>query len=79
MREVLDVKVLENHMLLLTFDNQEKRIKDMKPYLESGVFKILKNKDIFKNVKISYGTICWEDKIDLCPDTLYETSVPLDK
>lgn len=75
MREIMDVEVLEDYQLLLTFDNKEKKIKDMKPYLEKGVFKKLKDKSIFRNVKISNGTICWEGDIDLCPDTLYETSV----
>lgn len=74
MREIIDVQPLENYQLLLTFGNQEKRIKDMKPYLEKGVFKKLKNKTIFNKVKISYGTIYWEGDIDLCPDNLYKTS-----
>lgn len=76
MREVIDVEPMENYQLLLTFDNQIKKIKDMKPYLEKGVFKRLKDKAFFNKVKISYGTICWED-IDMCPDTLYETSIEL--
>lgn len=39
MRKIVDVEVLENYELLLTFDNNIKKIKDMKPYLEKGVFK----------------------------------------
>ena len=74
MREVTSVEPLEDYQLLLTFDNKEKKIKDMKPYLDKGVFKKLKDKEVFKKVKISYGTICWDDDIDMCPDTLYETS-----
>ena len=35
----------------------------------------LKHKEIFYSVKISFGTICWDDDIDLCADYLYETSV----
>lgn len=76
MKEVIKVKPKDDYVLLLTFKNGEKRIKDMKPYLEKGIFKKLKNKDFFKQVKISFGTICWNDEIDLCPDNLYETSTP---
>lgn len=79
MREVIDVKPIEDYQLLLTFDNKEKKIKDMKPYLNKGVFKKLKEKSVFNRVKISYGTICWDDEIDLCPDSLYETSKPVEE
>ena len=69
----LKVKLIY-HKLLITFENNEKKIKDMKPYLEKGVFSKLKNKDFFNKVKIAYGTICWNDEIDLCADSIYETS-----
>ena len=55
MREVIDVKPIEDYQLLLTFDNKEKKIKDMKPYLNKGVFKKLKEKSVYNRVKISYG------------------------
>ncbi len=74
MREVKEVQVLPDYRLLLTFDNNEKRIKDMKPYLEKGVFQKLKEKTFFNKVEISFGTISWGDKIDICADSLYETS-----
>ena len=74
MRKIVDVEVLENYELLLTFDNNVKKIKDMKPYLQKGVFKKLKDKEIFNKVKISFGTISWENDIDMCADSLYETT-----
>jgi len=74
MRETINVEVLPNYELLLTFDNKVKKIKDMKPYLDQGVFKKLKEEEFFKKVKISFGTISWEDGIDMCADSLYETS-----
>ena len=64
MREVKEVQVLSDYRLLLTFDNNEKRIKDMKPYLEKGVFQKLKEKTFFNKVEISFGTISWGDKIE---------------
>lgn len=74
MRKIINVEVLENYELLLTFDNDVKKIKDMKPYLDKGVFIKLKDKDVFNKVKISFGTISWENDIDMCADSLYETS-----
>ena len=74
MRKVIKVKVLEDYKLELTFDNNVVKRKDMKPHLNSGVFKKLKNQEVFNSVKISYGTISWNGDIDMCADYLYETS-----
>lgn len=74
MNRIKEVKALENYEILVIFDNGEKRIKDMKPYLEKGVFKKLKDEKIFKSVKIAYGTVTWGEDIDLCADSIYESS-----
>lgn len=74
MHRIKKVKPLENYELLIEFENGEKRVKDMKPYLDKGVFSKLKNKNFFNTVKVSYGTICWGENIDLCSDNIYITS-----
>lgn len=74
MRKIIKVKVLEDYNLELTFDNNVVKIKDMKPHLNEGVFKVLKNEKIFNPVKITFGTISWNEDIVLCADYLYETS-----
>lgn len=51
-----------------------KKIKDMKPYLDKGVFKKLKNINFFNSVEIKFGTISWGEDIDMCADSLYGTS-----
>lgn len=78
MNKIVSVEPLDDYRVLLTFSNNEKRIKDMKPYLDKGVFKKLKDKNFFNSVHISFDTISWDDEIDICPDTLYETSIPLE-
>ena len=77
MKRIIEVEALDDYKILLTFSNNEKRIKDMKPYLEKGVFKKLKDKKFFNTVHVSFDTISWDEEIDLCADTLYETSSPL--
>lgn len=79
MREIIKVEALEDYKLILTFDNGEVKIKDMKPYLDKGIFKKLKDINIFNNVKIKFGTISWENDIDMCADSLYETSKNIKK
>lgn len=48
----------------------------MKPYLEKGVFKELKDISIFNSVKVSFDTIEWKNEADLDPEMLYEDSLP---
>ena len=71
---VKDVKAMDNYKLILTFENNEKKLFDMIPYLELGVFKTLKNENLFKTVKVSFDTIEWSNGADIDPETLYENS-----
>ena len=71
---VKDVKAMDNYKLILTFENNEKKLFDMTPYLELGVFKTLKDENLFKTVKVSFDTIEWSNGADIDPETLYEDS-----
>ena len=72
---VKDVKAQNDYTLLLTFDNGEVKVFDMKPYLDKGDFRELKDPGLFKSVKPFLGSIQWQNELDLCPDTLYEESI----
>ena len=71
---VKDVKPLENYNLLLKFENKEERIFDLKPYLEIGKFQELKDKKLFRSVKVSFDSIEWANQLDLDPEILYKKS-----
>jgi len=68
---VKEVYPIEDYQLRLIFNNGEEKIFDVKPYLNTGVFKDLKKTDVFMTVRPFLGSIIWGDNIDLCPDTLY--------
>ena len=68
------VKPLNDYKLELTFENKEVRIFDVKPYLDTGLFKTLRDENFFRRVKISCDTIEWPNGIDLDPEVLYEKS-----
>ena len=68
------VEPLENYYLLLKFENDEERIFDVKPYLEIGKFKELKDENLFKSVRVHFDSIEWANKLDLDPELLYEKS-----
>ena len=69
------VEVRPDYQLLLTFNNDEHRLFDVKPYLSKGIFSSLKDYSIFNRVKPINGSVLWPGDLDLCPDTLYEGSV----
>lgn len=73
---VKKVKVEPGYFLRLTFENGQTRIFDMKPYLSVGVFRALKQQAAFKSARVAYGSVQWKGGQDLCPDTLYEESIP---
>jgi len=68
------VKALKNYQLELTFENNEIKIFDTKPYLDTGLFRRLKDENFFKQVKVSFDTIEWPNGIDMDPEVLYEKS-----
>lgn len=77
MIRVLKATPMEDYKLLITFTNGEEKVFDMEPKLKYPAFKELKDKNLFNLVKVNFGTIEWADKIDYCPDSLYQDSIPL--
>lgn len=71
------VEIISNHQLLVTFNNQEKRIFDVSGYLDFPVFQVLRNPTFFNSVRVEYGTVVWPNDVDFCPDTVYLKSVPI--
>ncbi len=70
------VKPNPDYTITLVFTNGEVKRFDVKPYLDIGIFRELKNTSIFNSVKPFLGSVQWENGQDFCPDTLYMDSVP---
>jgi hypothetical protein len=75
--KVTAVQATDDHKLILTFDNLERRLVDMRPYLTVGRFVELRDAKLFKQVGVSFDTVQWENGLDLDPEFLYAESVPL--
>ena len=73
--KVIDVCVQPDYCLLITFNNNEKRIFDVKPYFGFKPFDELINPVLFNTVKPSGLSIEWIHGQDICPDDLYYNSV----
>lgn len=68
---VKSIQFKNDYCLLLTFENGEKRIFDLKPYFDKPVFAKLKNAALFKTARVVSGSIEWQGEVDLSYDTLY--------
>jgi len=70
----VDVTPQPNYCLLVTFDNEEQRLFDVKPYLDFKPFNELRNEVLFKTVKPAGLSVEWIHGQDICPDDLYYNS-----
>lgn len=68
---VKEVTPREDYMLTVKFDNGEEGILDMKPILDFGVFKRIKDSEAFKRVTVAFDTIEWDCGVDLDPEYIY--------
>ena len=65
--------------LTLTFENGEQKKFDMTPYLGSSAwFEELRDWNYFSQARPYLGTVVWSNGQDLCPDTFYLDSVPIE-
>jgi len=74
--DVVKVEVQSDYKLLLEFENGEKRMFDMRPYMEKKPFIQLKGSPLFSKASVENGTVVWPGNIDIAPETLYERSRP---
>jgi hypothetical protein len=74
---VKDVRPLEDYCLELVFENSDRRIFDLKPYLRYGVFIRLQDHALFQAVRVVAGSVEWPGGLDLSYDTLYLESQPM--
>jgi len=74
---IINVKPQPDYKLLLTFDKNEIREFDVKPYLNHGIFSELTDLTIFNSVHVSFDSIEWKNGADLDPETLYNESIPI--
>ncbi|KYH35449.1 hypothetical protein CLTEP_06250 [Clostridium tepidiprofundi DSM 19306] len=65
--KIKDVKVEEDYIVIVTFENNIVKKYDMKPWLNIEEFEILKDKIIFSMAKVDVGGygISWNDEADI--------------
>ena len=77
MIRVVSVVPQNDHHLLLGFTNGERRLFDVRPYLDKGIFVELQDLRYFKEARVAFGTVQWPHEQDFAPETLYAESKEL--
>ena len=71
------VSPLDDYRLELVFENGERRVFDVEPYVgRGGVFARLRNRAVFRAARVVAGSVEWPGEVDLSYDTLYLESLP---
>src|SRR5271169_4780064 len=77
MRKLIRVKSVEyvdGYKLRLAFTNGKIKVVDLAHIFKGNAghyFEPLRDLQRFKEVYCDYGTICWPNEADFCPDLLY--------
>jgi hypothetical protein len=75
---IKSVRAHNDYWLELLFENGERRMFDLKPYLGCGVFARLQNRALFQAARVVAGSVEWPGEVDLSYDTLYLESQPVE-
>jgi len=65
--KVLSAKAIDDHTLMVEFNNHQKKKYDVSPLLQKEMFLPLKNPAFFKAVKVEQGgyAVVWNNHIDI--------------
>lgn len=64
------VKPLSDYRIYVEVEDGRRGIFDLKPYLDRGVFRELRDEHYFKQVGILFGAVTWPHEQDIAPETL---------
>jgi hypothetical protein len=75
--KVKSVAVMDDHTLLVEFDNQQRRWYDVAPLFEKDMFRPLKNPVLFRTARVDQGgyAVVWNDDIDISEYELWHKGV----
>ncbi|MBM3127001.1 MAG: DUF2442 domain-containing protein [Chloroflexi bacterium] len=72
------VKPLSDYRIYVELVNGRKGIFDLKPYLDRGVMRELKDARYFRQVGILLGAVTWPHEQDIAPETLMAEMRPVE-
>jgi len=77
--DVKTVRPLPDYCICVEIEDGRKGVFDLKPYLDHGVFRELRDVHYFNQVGILFGAVTWPHEQDIAPETLLAEMVFLDQ
>jgi hypothetical protein len=75
--QITHIETKPGYKLYINFRSGGLRLFDMRPYINKGVFKELRDEKYFKKVRLIWGGVEWPHEQDLSAETLYHRSRPI--
>ena len=77
--KVQAVQAVDGHVLVVTFDNNQRRRYNVAPLLEREMFAPLRNLALFKAARVESGgyAVVWSDAIDISEHELWTHGQPV--
>jgi len=75
MVHVINAEVKNDYRICVEFNNGKKGIIDFKKIFEEDhrdIIRELLNIELFRTVKVSLNTLCWDNDVDFAPDFLFD-------
>jgi len=71
--KIISASTIDDHSLLVEFDNHQKKIYDINPLLEKEMFTPLRNAELFRAVRVDVGgyAVVWRKDIDISEHELW--------
>lgn len=70
------VKPLPDYRIYVELESGQCGVFDLKPYLDRGMMRELRDEHYFRQVGIVFGAVTWPHEQDIAPDTLLAGLVP---
>ena len=76
--DVTKVQPLPDFRIYVETADGRRGVFDMKPYLDRGAFRELRDVHYFNQVHVLLGAVTWPNEQDIAPETLVSEMVALD-
>ena len=76
--DVKTVKPLPDYRIFVETEDGRRGIFDVKPYLDHGIFRELRDTHYFNQVGILFGAVTWPHAQDIAPETLLTEMIPVE-
>lgn len=73
---IVRVTVLSDYKVKLLFKDGQVRIVDLDGHLKGPLLGLVRDPEVFSQVKIFAGGLGWPNGADICPDLLYHDGQP---